>query len=108
MREINRREIWWCETHNAEGVQNHDGDSSNECWRAVWVDEVWDDWFANDGDDGLPLCRMEKYLLFKGQVVYRMVISNWEATAYGPGDYVTIKLEPEGDGNTEQAKTLKS
>jgi hypothetical protein len=30
-------EVWWCETHNAEGIENHGGES-DECWRVVWVD----------------------------------------------------------------------
>jgi len=27
----------WCNTHNAEGVENHGGGSA-ECWRVVWAD----------------------------------------------------------------------
>lgn len=46
------REIWWCEEHNAEGIQNH-GASSDECWRAVWADP-----HSEEGLGIVSVCRM--------------------------------------------------
>lgn len=49
--------IQWCETHNAESVENH-GAPSDECWRVVWADLP----FGADYE----LCRIVGRLLVEG------------------------------------------